>query len=214
MTQKLNEKQKRILDFIRHHHEKTGVFPSVREIAAHMDFRSTNTVDYYVRQLEAAGHLERGTRRARTFSLATGLPRQRTAVVRDIHTPEEGIPLVGRVAAGEPILAEQNFDGMVNMKTLFRAGSETFALRVKGDSMIDAGIVDGDLVIVRQQGRVENGQIGVAVVNDEATVKRIYDDGKRWRLEPENSRLKPILVEKGSRDFHVAGKVVGVIRQI
>lgn len=213
---RLPEKQQKILDFIQVQHAETGVFPSVREIAAHMNFKSTNTVDYHLRRMEANGVIERGGRRARSFSgfaerSSNGAGR-RTAPGGQQR--EVGIPLVGRVAAGEPILAEQHVDDVINMSSLFRSDEQTFALRVKGDSMMDAGIMDGDLVIVKHQKSVANGEIGVAVIDGEATVKRIYDDGKVWRLEPENARMDPIRVEKGSVDFSLAGKVVGVVRTI
>ncbi len=215
---RLPEKQQKILDFIRQEHAETGVFPSVREIAAHMDFKSTNTVDYHLRRMEASGAIERGGRRARSF---TGLgekaatPAKRgtfAASPRQQQAP--GIPLLGRVAAGQPILAEQHFDDTVNFTSMFQCDDQTFALRVQGDSMVEAGIMDGDLVIVRHQPEIANGEIGVALIDGEATVKRIYDEGSAWRLQPENSTMKPICVEKGMADFSMAGKVVGVIRQL
>ena len=124
------------------------------------------------------------------------------------------MPLLGRVAAGEPILAEQNYDGVVDFERFFHCDDQTFALRVQGNSMVDAGIMDGDTVIVRAQPSVENGAIGVAVVGDEATVKRIYDEKTRWRLEPENPAMRAILVPKTESRFRIAGKVIGVIRKI
>lgn len=210
----MTTKQREILKFIEDNHSDTGVFPSVREIAAHMKFKSTNTVDYYLRQLQEAGHLSRGTRQARTFAIPSSPTSRRRAAQAAQAARPQGIPILGRVAAGEPILAEQNFDGMLEFGTMFRTGEDTFALRVAGDSMINAGIHDGDLVIVKYEGRVNRGEIGVAIVNDEATVKRIYDDGKVWRLEPENDAMKPIIVPKSDAAFTVAGKVVGVIRQL
>lgn len=206
-TENMPAKQREILDFIRLHHETTGIFPSVREIAAHMNFRSTNTVDYHIKRLEQAGALERGGRLARTFVLSGR--KAATAPSR-----EAGIPIIGRVAAGQPIFAEQNYEGLVNFRGFFHCDERTFALRVQGDSMVDAGIMNGDLVIVRHQGGVENGQIGVVLVGEEATVKRIFDEGERWRLQPENAAMKPIFVEKGEKNFQIAGKVVGVIRRI
>ncbi len=220
---RLPEKQQKILDFIRSQHSDTGVFPSVREIAAHMDFKSTNTVDYHLRRMEAGGVIERGGRRARSFSGfadktgTNSLQKTRGNFMSDLpHTRQQqpGIPLLGRVAAGEPILAEQHFDDMVNFSSLFHCDDQTFALRVQGDSMMDAGIMNGDLVIVKHQPSVANGEIGVALINGEATVKRIYDEGDFWRLQPENSTMEPISVQKGTADFSMAGKVVGVIRQI
>lgn len=199
------ERHEAILKFLRREHDESGVFPSVREIAAHLGVKSTNTVHYYLRQLEEKGLLKRRGRLARSFTLpAAGAP----------SDGRSGVPLLGRVAAGTPILAEQNFEGMVNIGALFDASRDTFALRVRGDSMIGAGIHDGDLVIVRKQVSVEQGQIAVAVLGDEATVKRLYDEGAAWRLQPENPALEPIRVRKDSPDFRIAGKVVGVIRKL
>ena len=214
-TPKLPEKQKKILEFIRSEHAETGVYPSVREIAAHMDFKSTNTVDYHLRRMEASGALERGGRRARSFSVGAaerGAARARAGF--GSYAERGGVPLLGRVAAGEPILAEQHYDGMVNFSSLFHCDDQTFALKVQGDSMVDAGIVDGDLVIVRHQPNVSNGEIAVAVIGNEATVKRIYDEGESWRLQPENSTMKPMMYKKAETDFCIAGKVVGVVRQM
>lgn len=203
----VSSQQRQILDFISGHHTQTGTFPSVREIAAHMKFKSTNTVDYHVRRLERAGLLRRSTRLARSFALpASG------ETTRGRATPS--IPIIGRVAAGTPILAEQNYDGLVNFANYFTCDDRTYALKVQGDSMIGAGITDGDLVVVRQQPQVANGEIGVAIIGDEATVKRIYDDGNTWRLEPENPALKAIIVEKNEGSFAIAGKVIGVIRKL
>lgn len=200
---KLPDKQRKILDFIRTRHEATGIFPSVREIAAHMSFRSTNTVDYHLRRLEEVGAIERGGGLARSFVLpAAQYPAMR------------GIPVIGRVAAGEPVLAEQDPSGLVNFRTYFHSDDQTYALRVQGDSMIDAGIFDGDLVVVHNQGDVYNGEIAVAIIGDEATVKRVYDEGDSWRLQPENKTMKPIVVQKGQKQFTLAGKVVGVIRKL
>ncbi|MGI8905356.1 MAG: transcriptional repressor LexA [Candidatus Sumerlaeaceae bacterium] len=212
---KLPDKQKKILEFIRSEHSSTGVYPSVREIAAHMEFKSTNTVDYHLRRMEAMGAIERGGRRARSFSVAggdRGTTRARSS--GGYYAEHGGVPLLGRVAAGEPILAEQHYDGMVNFSSLFHCDDQTFALKVLGDSMVEAGIVDGDLVIVRHQPNVANGEIGVAVIGNEATVKRIYDEGSSWRLQPENTTMKPIVVKKGEEDFSIAGRVVGVVRKM
>jgi repressor LexA len=191
---RLSHTQRRLLEFIRSRHARTGVYPSVREIAAYMGFKSTNTVDYHVGKLEAAGALRRRGRMARNFSLAGGVARPMPRVAAR-RREEPGLPIVGRVAAGEPVLAEQNFDGLVNFRAFFHCDEQTFALRV-------------------QQPRVENGEIGVAIIGDEATVKRIYDEGAQWRLQPENPAMKPLLVKKGERLFRIAGKVIGVIRKI
>lgn len=210
---RLPDKQKKILDFIRTQHARTGVYPSVREIAAYMDFKSTNTVDYHLRRLEESGALERGGRRARSYSVKGVTPGTggRAPALPDLDV---GIPLIGRVAAGAPIVAEQNYDGLVNFKSYFHCDEGTFALRVRGDSMVEAGIVDGDLVIVRSQPQVSNGEIAVAIIGDEATVKRLFDEGAHWRLQPENPVLEPMFVSKNEPQFRIAGKVIGVVRRI
>jgi repressor LexA len=221
-TDGLNEIQQRILEFIQAEHERDGVFPSIREIANHMSFGSTNTVDYHLRKMEALGAITRPGRKARSYSMGTAptaRPLRRTATAKPVPAARAtgrptGIPLIGRVAAGEPILAEQNLEEYVHLESWFRTDDSSFALRVRGDSMIDAGISDGDLVIVRSQPKVDNGQIGVALIDEEATVKRIYDEGDRWRLQPENPNLEPRFVPKNEPGFRIAGKVVGVIRRV
>lgn len=152
-------------------------------------------------------------------STTSGLPQQLSP--HDAPTPRAGrrsllrpIPILGRVAAGQPLSAEQNYEGTLELHRFFDTSSEIFALRVRGDSMIEEGILDGDLVIVRCQPSVENGEIGVAIIDDEATVKRIYDDGDTWRLVPANSAMQPIVVAKGSAQLRIAGKVVGVVRKL
>lgn len=207
--EKLPEKQQKILEFIRAQHELTGMYPSVREIASHMNFKSTNTVDYHIRKMETAGVLERGGRRARSFS---NLTKTKSSVSQGRR--RDGIPLIGRVAAGEPILAEQHFEDFLTLPGFFRASDETFALEVQGDSMMKVGIFNGDMVIVRHQPQVSNGEIGVAIINGEATVKRIYDEKTRWKLVPENDSMEPFYAEKGDDEFAIAGKVIGVIRKM
>ena len=218
----LTDKQQQILDFILAAHETGGVFPSIREIMAHMGFASTNTVDYHLRKLDAAGVIERRGRLARSFHLPAGspaAPRAATSARRSsrraaVSLRPAGIPLVGRVAAGEPILAEENFEGQLDFQDIFSSDAETFALRVQGESMIGVGIRDGDLVIVRAGAPVENGGIGVAVIGEEATVKRIFSEKNHWRLQPENPAMKPRLVAKNEKSFRLAGKVIGVVRKM
>ena len=216
----LNETHDRILAFIRSEHARSGVYPSVREIATHMEFKSTNTVDYHLKRMEDEGVIERGTRRARTFALppakgASGRAGKVIDVAPTRHAAADySIPLFGRVAAGQPIEAKQDDDAYVDFRSYFHCDDQTFALTVKGDSMIDAGICDGDLIVVRSGRRVENGEIAVAVIEGEATVKRFFDEGDRWRLQPENPTMQPFYVPKDQPDFQLAGKVVGVVRKI
>jgi repressor LexA len=219
MTQTIGPRQQKILDFIAAHHARTGIYPSVREIARQMGFASTNTVVYHLRRLEAAGRVQR-SRQARSYVLP-GMPEAPAASAAKATlarvrraSPMRAIPILGRVAAGEPILAEQNFDGTLDLAGYFDPSGSTFALRVQGDSMIEDGIFDGDFVIVRRQPAVDNGEIGVAIIGDEATVKRIHDDGDAWRLVPANSAMQPIRVPKAGSQFRIAGKVVGVVRKI
>jgi repressor LexA len=237
----LTPKQVKLLGFILAHHEKTGIYPSVREIARELRLASTNTVVYHLQKLEKAGCVKR-SRNARSYTvlkvpeevrqtlrretrmrLEEKLAAKMDASVREAKiiplepqaTRARPIPILGRVAAGQPLFAEQNFDGMLDLQMLLDTSGDVFALRVSGDSMIEDGIFDGDLVIVRAQPKVENGEIGVVVVGDEATVKRIYDDGATWRLVPANSTMEPIVIpkRKGER-VRIAGKVVGVVRKI
>lgn len=223
MPTSLSPIQKQILDFIVSRHAQTGIYPSVREIAHAMGFASTNTVAYHLRRLEDSGHVVR-SRQARSYRIpgsglgtpARPLPgaTEGRAPSRRAEASRPRIPILGRVAAGEPILAEQNFDGVLDLQTYFDPSGETFALRVQGDSMIEDGIFDGDLVIVRSQPTLNNGEIGVAILGDEATVKRIYDDGDAWRLVPANALMQPLHVPKNNTEFRIAGKVIGVVRKL
>lgn len=221
MTRELTEIQRSILDFLATRHAQTGIYPTVREIAREMGLRSTNTVVYHLRELQRKGYLVR-SREARCYWLtkdvgAVALSPAHVSASSALRRAPSGatrIPILGRVAAGEPILAEQNFDGLLDLQSYFDPAGDTFALRVQGDSMIEAGIFDGDIVIVRGQPKLNNGEIGVAIIGEDATVKRIYDDGDAWRLVPANSAMEPLRVAKGSADFRIAGKVVGVVRKL
>lgn len=204
MPSAARDKRKQMFEYVCRQHRHTGVFPSIREICKFMGFASTNTVAYHLRQMAEDGLIERNENHARSFSLS-----------QSSLAAMSGIPLLGRVAAGAPILAEENFEGYVSVDSMFplRSGN-VFALTVQGESMIDAGIFDGDIVIVRTGMNIERGEIAVCIIDGEATVKRLYDDGKFWRLEPENAKLKPIIIAKSDCDFSVAGRVIGVIRSV
>ncbi len=205
MSKYVQKKRMKILEFIHRVHKESGIFPSIREICDYMGFKSTNTAAYHLEKLKEDGYLDRSAHQARAFTLHGGQP----------ANSEEGIPLVGRVAAGAPILAAENLENYINVDSLFNVKRQgTFALRVKGDSMIDAGIFDGDIVMVRSGMHIANGEIAVIVIDNEATVKCLYDDGLNWRLMPKNETMKPIIISKRRKDVHVAGKVIGVIRQI
>lgn len=202
MGRGLSERQRRILAFITEKQQE-GWTPSVREIGEAVGLKSSAAVQKQLDSLERQGYLHRLSGKARVIQV----------LKPPVRTDEPWqIPIVGEIAAGGPILAEENIEGYLNAveeKVLARGGT-FFALRVKGESMIDVGILPGDYVIVRQQPTVENGEIAVALLDQEATVKRFYREGDHVRLQPANAQMAPILVH----DVQILGKVVSVIRQI
>ena len=179
------DNQKKILDFIRSEIEEKGYPPSVREICAAVGLKSTSTVHAHLNTLEKRGLIRRDSTKPRALEvLDNSVSRGRT------------VPLVGRVTAGQPILAMLGHD-------------ELFCLRVQGESMIEIGILDGDIIVVRQQENAENGEVVVAMIEDEATVKRIFYEEKQVRLQPENCLMEPIYADHVS----LLGKVVALYRQ-
>lgn len=196
----LNERAREILAFIQRFRREHGSAPTIREIGEHFRISSTNGVRYYLNLLEKAGHI----RRNRKISRGIGP----VAVPRAV-----GIPVLGRVAAGQPILAEENFNGSLEMADMFGETSSLFALQVRGDSMIDAGILEGDYVIVRKQEEARTGEIVVALLEDEATVK--YYQPKRGHIElvAANVKYEPIVVGKDD-PFRILGTVRGVVRTV
>jgi repressor LexA len=201
----LTEKQQKALRYIESRLLKHNP-PSQREIAGHFGL-AQNAVYQLVNYLKKKGYLaDSGGHRGLRLSKA----------YLDKVTQAEGLPIVGTVAAGTPILAEENIEGYIDLKKLFGQANNEFILKVKGDSMVDAGIMDGDLVVVRAGSDIANGQIGVAAVNDEVTVKRIYIQRGRIILEPANKsgEYKTIEVKKNSANVRIIGKVTGCIRKI
>jgi repressor LexA len=196
----LNERARDILAFIRRFKNEKGFPPTIREIGSEFTINSTNGVRYYLNLLEKDGHLKRRGKISRGIEL-------------DEEDTASGIPILGRVAAGQPIQAEQSYDGMIEPNQLFGDTSRLFALQVRGDSMIEAGVMAGDYVIVRSQDRAEPGEMVVALIGEEATVKYYRPRGDRVELEPANARYEPIVVERGA-DFQVLGVVKGVVRTV
>jgi len=194
-----HENQQKILDFIKSEIEDKGYPPSVREICAAVGLRSTSTVHAHLNHLEAQGLIRRDPTKPRALEVVDGTqPRGRS------------VPLVGRVTAGQPILAIENIDEYLTLPQSVLGQGKMFSLRVEGESMIDAGIMDGDIVVLRQQDTAENGEIVVAMTDeDEATLKRIYYEADRVRLQPENPTMSPIYVKRAT----VLGKLVALIRQ-
>ena len=206
----MTDRQREVLDFIRTFGERHGVPPTVREIGERFGFTARAAFDH-LRALERKGMLERrvtGKRASRTLILPSH---------KGARRPEPaGIPVVGRIAAGAPITAVENHDDTIPLRPdwLGTGGQDVFALRVRGESMIGAHIVDGDLVLVRKQETAGSGDIVAAMVDGEATVKRFGRDGAAVVLRPEHPTMKPIVIEPGRGDFRILGKVVGIVRQM
>jgi repressor LexA len=196
----LNERAREINAFIQRHRKEQGSAPTIREIGKRFQIRSTNGVRYYLKMLEDAGYIHRSRKISRGIGPAAG-------------SAPTGIPLLGRVAAGEPILAEQSGGETLEMGDMFGQTDELFALQVRGDSMINAGILEGDYVIVRRQETARAGEIVVALIEDEATVKRYQPRRGRVELVAENPRYAPIVVDPDS-SFRVLGTVRGVVRTV
>ena len=208
MPKPLTERQQAIYDFIAETIRSRGAPPTIREIMQVFDINSTNGVRTTLAALEKKGHIRRHARLSRGIELVDYVePETLSADMREV-------PLIGRVAAGAPILATQNIESTLNVdKSLVPASGAIFALRVHGESMRNAGILDGDVVLARQQENAERGDIVVALIGEEATVKRYSPDCDRIRLLPENDAFKPIVVSPETDDFSIAGKVVGLMRR-
>lgn len=200
----LNERARQILSYIQDYSREHGFPPTIREIGTAFGISSTNGVRYYLNLLSRDGHLKRSGK----ISRGIGVPSLTAAAHRF-----PGIPLLGRVAAGEPILAEQNYDGALDPAGMFGDPTGLFALRVKGDSMVNAGILDRDYVLVRRQERASTGEIVVALIEDEATVKYYRPRAGRIELVPANDNYQPIVVGPDS-GFRILGVVTGVMRTI
>lgn len=196
----LNERAGKILAFIQGFTRENGFPPTIREIGEAFAISSTNGVRYYLNILEKGGRLKRSGRISRGIG-PTG------------PVPSPGIPILGRVAAGQPILAEENHDGTLETAEIFGDPRGLFALKVRGDSMVDAGILAGDYVVVRHQESASPGDIVVALVGDEATVKYYRPREDSVELVPANPKYEPIVVAEES-DFRILGTVRGVIRTI
>jgi repressor LexA len=201
MAKELTRRQREVLDFVVRCVEEQGFPPTLREVAARFRFASVNAVRDHLKALEQKGYLRRQAGTSRTLTL------------EPVSLPPRGRPLVGTVPAGTPVMAEENFEGYLDLNEYFGRGEGTFLLRVSGDSMIGAGIHDGDIVVVRYQKELSPGEIGVVFINGEATVKRIFPEKGGCRLQPENPSMDPIRVKAGKDEFCVAGKVIGVMRR-
>jgi repressor LexA len=200
---KLTDKQRAILEYIEGMITTRGVSPTIREIGVKFGISSTNGVRLHVGALIRKGFLKKSEFLARGLQLT-----------RPLLAGVGRVPLVGSVPAGMPIDAVENIEGEIALDLSFLPKSDCFTLKVVGDSMKNAGIFDGDIVLVQKQSVARKGDIVVAIIGSEATVKRYFPDGSAIRLQPENESMQPIIVDKRSGDFRIAGKVVGLLRRM
>lgn len=223
MPEALTRRQRQILDFITASINERGFPPTLREIGEHFGIRSTNGVNDHLKALEKKGHLRREdlkSRAMRPVHMSEPTPRAAAAEVTPARAANDEdvcyIPIVGRVAAGQPILAVENVEDTVRVDRFFLGNhQDVFALRIVGESMIEDGIFDGDFVFVRKTPSAKAGDIVVAMIEEEATVKRYYPDNDQIRFEPANSNMRPIVVKKSEfRSVDLLGVVVGVYRKL
>ena len=200
---KITKKQQEILDYIKDEILNKGYPPAVREICEAVHLKSTSSVHSHLETLERNNYIRRDPTKPRTIEIIDdcfNLTRRELV----------NVPMVGTVAAGQPILAEQNIENYFPIPVELLPNGQTFMLRVKGESMINAGIFDGDQIIVKQQETARNGEIVVALIDDSATVKRFYKEKGYYRLQPENDALEPIIVKEGQ----ILGVVIGLVRMM
>jgi repressor LexA len=198
----LTKRQQEIFDFIKRYSARHGYPPTVRDIGKAIGLTSSSTVHAHLANLEKLGALRRDPTKPRAMEVLIDQAKKVVAPA--------GLPLVGRVAAGQPILADENIEDYVEVPQIAGGDEGEYVLKVQGDSMKDAGILEGDYVVVHSTETAENGEIVVALLGEEATVKRFFKESDHVRLQPENEALEPIL----TRDVQVLGRVVGVFRRV
>lgn len=214
-SNELNKREKAILKFIEKSQKQKGYAPSVREIGKAVGLKSTATVHGYLAKLVEKGYIKKESQKGRTLKLLKG---GLTEEVKDETTGKNfysgkemvEVPVIGKITAGAPILAVENVTDTFPIPIDFVGNCESFMLTVRGESMIEAGILDGDYILVKKQNTAENGQIVVALIDEEATVKTFYKEKDHIRLQPENSTMDPIIVP----DCKILGKVAGVFRKM
>jgi repressor LexA len=207
----LTKRQQEIFDFIKRYSDKHGYPPTVRDIGKAVGLASSSTVHAHLANLEKLGALRRDPTKPRAIELFDRVANSVVETARGVVGRDGGLPLVGMVAAGAPILAEENIEDYVSVPPEAGGGDGEFILRVRGDSMVDAGMLDGDFVVVRKQDTATDGEIVVALVGeDSATVKRYFREADHIRLQPENPSMEPIR----STDVTIVGRVVGLFRTL
>ena len=211
MAQKVTKRQQAVLDCIEACIRQKGYGPTVREVCQTLGLSSPSTVHVHLKALEDKGYIKRDPLKSRSIALTYPIEEVPSAsVVAATYSNLVNVPLVGDVAAGAPILAEENITDTITLPTDIVGDAPSFMLSMRGDSMIEIGINDGDYVVVKEQPVANNGDIVVAIVDDGATVKRFYKESDHIRLQPENSSMDPIIVS----DCSIAGKVVAVFRRL
>lgn len=206
MGKDLTLKQKNVLDFLENYLSEKGFPPTLREIASHFGLRGPKAPQKTLQILEKKGYIRRVPGGSRAIEILGGFSPQKG--------PALSVPIVGGVRAGEPILAIENIEGYIHLDRSLISSDDVFLLRVQGDSMIEAHIRDGDFALVKPQPNAENGEIVVALVDDEATIKRIFKKRDLIRLEPAHPTMEPIVVKKGEKRLTIVGKVVGIFRKL
>ena len=213
-SNELNKREKAILKFIEKSQKQNGYAPSVREIGKAVGLKSTATVHGYLAKLSEKGYIKKESQKGRTLKLLKGGLTEENSndSSKEFYSGKEmvEVPVIGKITAGAPILAVENITDTFPIPIDFVGNSESFMLTVRGESMIEAGILDGDYILVKKQNTAENGQIVVALIEDEATVKTFYKEDGHIRLQPENSTMDPIIVP----DCKILGKVAGVFRKM
>lgn len=203
MRKELTQKQIELLNFLKDFIMQKGFPPTLREMASHFGLKGPRGPQKILKILERKGYIRKIPGESRAIEIL-GL----------FSNNIVSIPILGRVRAGEPILAIENIEGYLNLDRGLCSSKDVFLLRVQGDSMIDAHIQDGDFALVKPQSDAENGEIVVALIEDEATIKRIFLKGDLIRLEPANPDMEPIVVKKGEKQVSIIGKVVGIFRKL
>jgi repressor LexA len=203
---KLTSTQENVLSFLKNFLQEKGFPPTLREIASHFGLRGPKAPQKTLQILERKGCIRRVPGGSRAIEMLIPPLVHKSQIL--------SLPMVGKVRAGEPILAIENIEGYINLDQSLVSSDDVFLLRVQGDSMIDAHIQDGDFALVKPQPNAENGEIVVALVDDEATIKRIFKKRDLIRLEPANPHMEPIVVRKGERRVTIVGKVVGIFRKL
>jgi repressor LexA len=205
LEEDLTTRQKKVLNFLKDYIRKQGFPPTLREIASHFGLKGPKAPQKTLSILERKGYIRKVPGGSRAIEVLGPLKALHQTVA---------LPIVGRVRAGEPILALENIEGYINFDRSMVSSEDVFLLRVQGESMIEAHIQDGDFALVKPQRDAENGEIVVALIEDEATIKRIFKKRDLLRLEPANPQMEPIVVRKGEKKVAIVGKVIGIFRKL